>query len=498
MKITSEWLSRKLGYGFSFDEDLPDPNQWTENAKAELGSIPKFDPWRLIAKKPDAKLIADLELPELGNFRGVDLSFEDLRYPTSISRAAANAKKLNNEEDRLRILLSKGKILESEFYRLTYSKFVDFTTWRDTVTRGVDNVLGHNPILNRFWHFWINYFSINVDTTRGELFGSYYLTLRSNLNSKFEDLLFNAVWHPAMQLYLSNQDSFGPNSKDAQWNRQQNNGNPTSINENLGRELLELYTISPAAGYDQDDVNGAANILSGWGMIYSNDKSDRFFHLNNHEPGPHKVLGKVYNSDNPEDDLQKMCRDLARHPQTAKNIATKLARHFISDTPPIDAIARIESSFRRSGGSLVEVHRAVIDEVIAAGMDHVKFQAPELWFWQVHRSSKAELPWIYGPDDSLRLERVLMEIGQLHGRTPQPNGWPDRDESWITPEYLDRRLRYANLVGGRLYKYENFDPFSYVLRLPRADDRLIERVRRAESYRVACAILFCSHQFLEA
>ena len=79
------------------------------------------------------------------------------------------------------------------------------------------------------------------------------------MTGKFEDLLYDAVWHPAMQSFLQNYDSVGPNSKRAKWMKKE--GRIASINENLARELLELFTVTPAAGYTQDDVNNVAYIL---------------------------------------------------------------------------------------------------------------------------------------------------------------------------------------------------------------------------------------------
>ena len=92
---------------------------------------------------------------------------------------------------------------------------------------------------------------------------------------------------------------------------------------------------------------------------------------------------------------------------------------------------------------------------------------------------------------------MLTELGQLHSKAPQPNGWPDLDRDWITPEYLERRIRYANRLAWNLSRDEKFDPKAYVERLPGTDEETSNSVRRSESYKTACNILFCSHQFLE-
>ena len=511
MASASEWLSRKLGYGFAFDEELPAPEKWILDAKAQVAAVPKFDPWRLIAKNPEAKNLKDRQLPEeVTSIKAYDLTVEDLRYPTDISRAVIHFKKMNSERERLRKLQSQGKISEYDANRLWYKKYNIFSWWRDTLTRGLDNSFGTTPVFNRFWHFWINHFSVNTEMCEGELFGSYYLTIRANLAKNFEDLLFAAVWHPAMQEFLQNSQSVGPHSKAAQWTRENGGSGPTSINENLARELLELYTVTPAAGYTQADVTNAVYILTGWGSYWPDEHSSQYFQVNRHEPGTFNVMGKAYNDPNPEDRLPKLCKDLARHPLTAKHIARKLACHFISDNPPESAIKEIEKVYLKTGGSLVAVHQAVIDEVVNAGPDQRKFLAPELWFWQLHKATRKGF-WMdfmgKNPDQgSDQINCRLVELGQLHSNAPQPNGWSDREVDWITPEYFDRRVRYAHMLGFKLFNSPEFqsdpgkvfDPKNYIDRLVSSDSNVIKLVKRAESYPVSVGILFCSEQFMRA
>ena len=511
MAITTEWLSRKLGYGFAYDEELPSPEKWIEDAKSQVTSVPKFDPWRFIAKNPDAKSLRDMQLPDavtaLGNY---NLTVEDLRYPSDLKQAVQHFKQKNAERERLGRLLSQGKISADDFDRFGHKRFNRFPWWRDTLTRGLDNTFGKTPVFNRFWHFWINHFSVNLDNCEGELFGNYYLTLRSNMTKKFEDFLFAAVWHPAMQLFLSNNESVGPHSKAAQALIEEGSSDPKSINENLARELLELYTVTPEAGYSQQDVNGAAYILTGWGSIGSSMASSKYFVVNKHEPGSHRCMGKIYDDSNLEDRLFQLCRDLARNPLTAQHISKKLARHFISDDPPLASIKEIEKAFISSGGSLPAIHQAVISECIKAGMEQKKFLAPELWFWQFHRATKKSLWMDYiarePHDGSDQINCRLLELGQLHSKSPQPNGWPDKEIDWATPEYFDRRIRYSYMMGFNLFNkpdpetgsMSKFDPKDYVDRIDFEGSDIRKLVKRAESYPISVAILFSSEQFLRA
>lgn len=508
MSVTSEWLSRKLGYGFAYDEQLPNPTDWIEAARAQVAVVPKFDPWRLIAKNPDATKLSERGLPEeLTTFRnychrekGFNIPIDDLRYPTNLSVTISHFRKMNSERDRLRQLQAQGKISEQAVSCNWWKKYNAFSWWRDTLTRGVDNVLGDTPVLNRFWHFWINHFSVGTDGCEGELFGSLHLTIRENLAGKFDQLLYAAVSHPAIQQYLQNNRSVGPKSERARYNRANDPAQPTSINENLGRELLELYTVSPQAGYTQDDVNGATFILTGWGDFWSKNSTSDFFSLDAHEPGNHKVMGKVYKDSDAKSQLSKLCVDLSNHPMTAKHIARKLANHFISDNPPQEAIDAIAFAFTTSNGSLVAVHHAVIDEVVKAGPEHKKFVTPERWFWLLHRTTKQRLPSDFmGPDPmrtAKQVDAILADLGELHSQAPQPNGWPDTEIDWVTPEYLDRRIRYSNILGTMLYDPYYFDAKAYSQRVLGPDHPTTKLVERAESYPVACSVLFCSEAFL--
>ena len=512
MAFTSEWLSRKLGYGFAFDEQLPAPEKWVEAAKAQVATVSKFDPWRLVAKNPDGKTLADRQLPDdITSIKGYDLTVDALRYPDDLQKSVKHFNEMMRVKEKVLKLQAEGKISLEERNRIWWKKYNQFSWWRDTLTRGLDNCFGDTPVFNRFWHFWINHFSLNTESCEGELYGNFYLTLRSNMTKKFEDMLFNAVWHPAMQEFLNNVESVGPNSRLAKRSIEIGRG-PRSINENLARELLELYSVTPEANYQQNDVNSAAYILTGFGTHTDpNSKVSSFYYLDDlHEPGNHKVLGKIYDQKSAVDNLRLLCKDLALHPLTAKHIARKIARHFISDSPPESSVNYIQDIYVKSGGSLVAVHHAVIDEVVKQGPTMRKFLAPELWFWQLHRASKKSL-WMdfMGKDHnqgSDQLNSRLFELGQLHSKAPQPNGWPDTEAEWVTPEFFDRRIRYAHMLGFKLANspdpntgdMSNFNPKEYIERLVPEGTDIVKLVKRAESYPVSVAILFCSENFLRA
>jgi uncharacterized protein (DUF1800 family) len=327
--------------------------------------------------------------------------------------------------------------------------------WKEVLARGAMAVNGPAPVFERFWHFWTNHFTVSPATNNiNTAIGPYMRMLRSRMTGSFRDMLLEAVTHPAMVLYLDNAKSTGPHSvaRSKGWTKDE-------INENLGREMLELFSLSPAAGYTQEDVQNTAYILTGWGV----ERPDKWhkigyplgsrFDYNKHEPGTHTVMGKKYSALIHNDSkLQDLVDDLAAHPATAQRICHKLATAFIADEPPPQAVARLVQVFVRSKGHLPTLHKAVVAEVALAGAAAKKFQDPETWLWTVYRVSGTALPVVPPTREAKgeRLHDILWELGQPIHQCPQPNGWSLLSRDWISREMLDRRVRYAYQFAPRI------------------------------------------------
>ena len=200
--------------------------------------------------------------------------------------------------------------------------------------------------VERLVWFWSNHFCVNAECTVQA--GAYEReAIRPHVLGKFADLLLAVESHPAMLVYLNNASSMGPNSI-AGINR--NRG----LNENLGREILELHTLGVRTGYSQDDVVSFAKVITGW-TTYVPDLPDRggefLFYQRFHEPGPQTVLGKPYRDTGIEQG-RAVLNDLARHPATALHVATKLARHFVADDPPPALVETLRRTFMETDGDL--------------------------------------------------------------------------------------------------------------------------------------------------
>ncbi len=151
--------------------------------------------------------------------------------------------------------------------------------------------------------------------------------------------------------YLDNAGSVGPNSPVGLRRRR-------GLNENLAREILELHTVTPAAGYSQDDVTSFAKILTGWSQEGAREPFGFVFRTQAHEPGPKTVMGRTF-PEGQEGGVMALTW-LARHEQTHRHLATKLVRHFVADDPPPAAVQRIFGVLRDTQGDLGAASRALV------------------------------------------------------------------------------------------------------------------------------------------
>ena len=295
--------------------------------------------------------------------------------------------------------------------------------------------------VERLVMFWSNHFcvSANKGPVRG-MAGAYEReAIRPHVLGRFADMLIAVEQHPAMLIYLDNAQSIGPNSQ-AGLNRAR------GLNENLAREILELHTLGVSGGYTQDDVANLARVLTGWtvgNLANAASEPGRFFFAPvRHEPGDRTVLGKHY-PDRGQITGVDVLRNLAAHRATARHIAQKLARHFVSDDPPAGVVQRLEATFLGSGGDLAAVSRTLVESPEAWSVQPAKVLPPYDFLVAVVRGF-ALAPQ---PQEMLRLTN---QLGQPLWRPPAPAGWPDTDTAWAAPSALRERLRVAEVAARRV------------------------------------------------
>lgn len=340
------------------------------------------------------------------------------------------------------------------------------------------------PLLERLTHFWGNHFTVSGmrPLVRGFCGAFEREAIRPHVTGRFVDLLLAAERHPAMLLYLDNAQSIGP---DLEVGQQHNKG----LNENLGREILELHTLGVDGGYSQADVQALAQILTGWSIGRLDDPDiGRFrFRPKIHEPGTKTLLGRPY-LDAGLAEGESALRDLAAQPATARHIATKLARHFIADEPPRDAVERIARVFRANDGDLKLVTGAVIREASVWQKPFAKVRTPDDLVIAACRAVGFTPP----PE---MLVNGLRGLDQPSFFAPSPAGWPDDAASWVSPEAVLHRAEWCQAFAARLP--DPPDPMA-VAQATLGDalpEEAAQAIRRAPSRRDGIALLLAAPEF---
>jgi len=317
--------------------------------------------------------------------------------------------------------------------------------------------------------FWFNHFNVFVGKGPERLFLTYYEqdVIRPRALGKFEDLLVATTKSPAMLFYLDNWLSAGPNSMRAlgipdrpmrpygpygrprrfppanpNAKRKANSG----LNENYGRELLELHTLSVNGGYSQRDVTEVAKVFSGWTIEKPNDGGGFKYEPRMHEPGPKFVLGHRIKPKG-EDEGREVLHMLATSPQTAHFISLKLAQRFVSDDPPPALVDRMAKTFEKKKGDIREVLATL-------------FHSPEFWADNTYRAKvKTPLEFVASAvratgadvEDAMPLARQIANMGMpLYGAQP-PTGYSMKAETWVSSSALLNRMNFAlGLTGGKV------------------------------------------------
>ena len=314
------------------------------------------------------------------------------------------------------------------------------------------------PFAERLHRFWANHFTVSLlkGSTRG-LAGAFERdAIRPNIAGSFETLLVAATTHPAMLRYLDNTQSAGPRSRvvaleSRRAKRRDESPRVTGINENLAREVLELHTLGAEAAragvYTQADVTAFAAVLTGWRVGQDATRSSAEpFDPNWHEPGSKTVLGRSYGEG--PDALKQVLRDLARHPATARFVATKLARHFVADAPPPALVDQLAAVYLKSDGALAEVYRALIASDAAWSTPAAKLKTPEEFVVSTARLLKAG-ERMFERAEVANPAAGIGALGQRVLAAPSPAGWSDRAEDWLGPDAVWKRVEWATRLAER-------------------------------------------------
>ncbi|MBV8907092.1 MAG: DUF1800 domain-containing protein [Acidobacteriia bacterium] len=291
--------------------------------------------------------------------------------------------------------------------------------------------------------FWFNHFNIYLDKGSDHFLITAYErdAIRPHVLGKFRDLLEATAKSPAMLYYLDN------------WQSRANSPQPkgksssTGLNENYGRELMELHTLGVDGGYTQHDVTEVARCFTGWTIDRPGEGGPFTFNPKMHDQGEKIVLGVKIPAGGGIEDGEKVLDILARHPSTARFISRKLAMRFVADDPPPALVERMAQTFLKSDGDL----RAVMTTMLASkefwsvGAYRSKLKAPFEVVVSAVRSLNGDV------DFAANLVNQVAQMGEPLYRKQEPTGYSNSGREWLNSAGLLARMNFAvNLAENKI------------------------------------------------
>jgi uncharacterized protein (DUF1800 family) len=301
--------------------------------------------------------------------------------------------------------------------------------------------------------FWMNHF--NVDIRKSPLM-AYYLTeyerrvIAPNALGNFESLLIATAESPAMMLYLDNSSSVGPHSvAAAQFERRNSMAPPDKrrpapgINENYGRELMELHTLGVNGGYTQQDVIEVAKAFTGWGIQNPAQGGGFVYNPRRHEPGPKHILGHTIQENGQQEGLEVL-HMLASSPATAHHISMELAERFVSGNPPRPLVDRMAKTFLKTHGDIRQVLGTMFNspEFWAKDTLNAKVKTPLEFVASAARASSSQV--IY----PLALAIAVRRLGMPLYNCQPPTGYSPESDAWVSSGSLVERMNFSMAFAG--------------------------------------------------
>jgi len=223
-------------------------------------------------------------------------------------------------------------------------------------------------------------------------------------------------------------------------------GPKRGLNENYGRELLELHTLGVDGGYTQHDVIEVARSFTGWTIESPRENPAFYFDDRLHDPDPKRVLGKKIHAGGRKD-AEQVLNLLAKNPHTARHISKELAQRFVSDNPPDALVQRMAKAYDKSKGDIRAVMTAMIysPEFWSRAAFRAKVKTPFELVASTVRAVRADL------DQPLPLAQWIGRIGEPLYQCESPNGYPDKASAWVSSGSLLNRMNFAvTLLSNRV------------------------------------------------
>jgi uncharacterized protein (DUF1800 family) len=309
-------------------------------------------------------------------------------------------------------------------------------------------ILSERQLQEVMTDFWFNHFNVFLYKDTDQIYTPTYErdAIRPHALGRFRDLLLATAQHPAMLVYLDNWQSIGPDSQVAERARNGQKRVDRGLNENYGREVMELHTVGVNGGYTQADVTNLAKILTGWTIDHPEYGGGPQFDPNKHEPGSKMWFGQKIKEDGSKEG-QSALAWLAAQPQTAHFICYKLAQRFVADDPPPTLVDRMAQTFLASDGDIKEVLRT---------MEH----SPEFWSRKYYRTKvKTSLEFVASAFRATgtnlanpgAIVNTLKTMGEPLYQMQPPTGYPMTADHWMNSAAIVDRLNFSlALTGSKL------------------------------------------------
>jgi len=400
-------------------------------------------------------------------------------------------RQFHEKEKALRLAKKANGEVDEDAKKALYKARYDMIS-ADMAARFALGFKTQKPFAERLVWFWTNHFG--VSSANGDCapyLGAFEReVVRPNINGKFEAMVLAAMTHPAMLYYLNNVQSIGPNSQAGQRSKR-------GLNENLGRELMELFTLGVDGGYSQADVIAMAKLLTGFAIDTDGPGDNGFrFYPNRHEPGPITLRGKTYPSG--EEGTRAAIADLANDPATAHHVAVKFATAFIADNPSAQSVKRLEEGFKKTGGDLRVLAETALSDPHAFQPALTKLRSPVEFVTATYRM--LDLPKADAkPDQSANQVRGAMGVARLMGEfpmsAPSPKGWPLESDAWSGPDAVLMRIEWARQVSQRIQPNVDVVAMAAQGLGPLMSESTSTAIAHASSKSEAVALLLSSPEF---
>jgi uncharacterized protein (DUF1800 family) len=286
--------------------------------------------------------------------------------------------------------------------------------------------------------FWFNHFNVylNKGQERYSVPTFEREAIRPNVFGKFSDMLVATAKSPAMLFYLDNWESVGP---DAAENRNPNKKNKRGLNENYGREILELHTLGVDGGYTQQDVINMARCLTGWTIAGPRKGGGFEFNDRMHDRGQKVVMGHIIPAGGGMNDGLEVLNIVAHHPSTAHFISLRLAQRFVADDPPPSLVDSMAKTFLDTDGDLRKVMETMFTsgEFWSKGAYQAKVKTPFEMVISAVRATNASVT------SAFLLTNTLQQLGEPLYKKLEPTGYSSANAEWVSSASLLARMNFA-------------------------------------------------------